>query len=207
MNSKNNTTRRRLASNKGFGLVEVLLVLFLIGGLAAVVFTNAGGTTPRANGNTDLRALASLQDNIDRFVLEYGSVPAPWFATSGLEEVLTNAEVDLMIKSLQGLYLATDTGTDAALAAHSASNPTLRSSELYTAYAPRLTAYVTASGAGVGGRKVVLLQYRGRATGYFINGDKTISTAKIAAGTAVVSPAFASASAHWTGRGKANWPW
>jgi prepilin-type N-terminal cleavage/methylation domain-containing protein len=192
--------------NRGFGLVEVLLVLFLIGGLAAVVFTNAGGTTPRANANTDLRALVGLQDNIDRFVAEYGQVPAVWFA-SGADKVMTTGEVDIMIKALQGLYLATDTGTDAALAAHSAANPTLRTNEAFTNYSSRMTCYVTANGAGSGGRRVVVLQYRGRTSGNWVNGDKSISTAKIAAGTTVAASAFDTASAHWTGCGKAVWPY
>ncbi len=193
---------RRLT--RGFTLIEILVVLGIIAALVTVVLTATGGTGARGKATADLQALATLQNNVDRFVQEYGSVPAIWNATNGLNKTLSAAELQNMMQTITGVLPA---ATDATVSAYCQNNPTMRINEDVANYSSRFTAVVTTSGTGSAplGR-VVILQYRKANAGLIVNGDNTVSTAFIAAATAIVPDFFNTTTNSGVWTGKAAWP-
>ncbi len=192
----------RGAGRRGFTLIEILVVLGIIAALVTVVLTATGGTGARGKATADLQTLATIQSNVDRFVAEYGSVPTYWTATTGSGKVLTTAEVDSIMQSITGVITAAN--SSASFATYASNNPTMRINEDVTKYSSRMTVMATTTGAGGNGIRIVVLQYRKATSGLIVNGDNTVSSTLIPAGTAMAAD-FAT-SAAWTTAGKAAWP-
>jgi type II secretory pathway pseudopilin PulG len=181
-----------------------MIVLVIIAALAAIAAPALMGTGPKGKATSDLAMVRQMQSSVDRFVLEYGAVPAAWSATSGNNKVLTGAEVTAMVEMLTGTY----GGTDPAKA-HSLQNPTLQNTDDVSNFSSRMTAMVTNVGAGGPGNfRVVILQYRKSDTGLVVDGDGSVSNTLLPASTALSSPFFdETVNTAWTTAGKAAWPY
>jgi general secretion pathway protein G len=77
-----NSQERKLRSQAGFTLVELLVVLVIIGGLTALVAPNFIGQSEKAKPQTARVQLESLRNALDMYHLDVGRYPS---SQEGLE--------------------------------------------------------------------------------------------------------------------------
>lgn len=88
--NKNEGRVRRLSGNKGFSLIELLIVIAIMGVLAAIAFNMFGGVLT----NSKKRADEQQGKNIERALLTYCLDSGDWHLNNGISEGGTG-ETDL----------------------------------------------------------------------------------------------------------------
>lgn len=170
----------KMLKNKksGFTMIEIMLVVLVIGLLVALAFKGFGGQGEKAKAKISLQMISSMQNSINTFVADYGSVPAAWGGTDNA--VASVAETQALLESLSGRY----TGADTALATHSAKFPVCQFNEDLATLAAKYRIAIT-SNSGV--KRVAVLQYREDSNSPVINGNKTVGAALVAAAATVTA--------------------
>jgi general secretion pathway protein G len=106
MNLKNSKQRSRISSRRGFTLVELLLVLVILGILAAIVVPKFGGRTEQARQTAALTQISTFGTALNAFEVDTGSYPR---GQDGLQQLLV-APPD--ITGWRGPYLMSDIPLD-----------------------------------------------------------------------------------------------
>lgn len=78
---------RSLGNEKGFSLLEIIIVLGIIGGLIAVLVGNLGGASQSARKKETSVRVGQLQSNLLRYQADMGRMPS---ASEGLSALYTN---------------------------------------------------------------------------------------------------------------------
>jgi general secretion pathway protein G len=104
MNARNH--RSRLRSSRGFTLVELLLVLVILGILAALVLPKFTGRTEQARNTAALTQISTFGTALDAFEVDTGSYPR---GQDGLNELIS-APSD--VPNWRGPYLKSDIPAD-----------------------------------------------------------------------------------------------
>ncbi len=74
---------KKMKSEKGFTIVELLIVIVVIGVLAAIVIVAYNGVTNRARTAKSSQAAATVQKKLEAYNSELGSYPATFTALTG----------------------------------------------------------------------------------------------------------------------------
>ena len=106
MNLKNSKNRSRVSSQRGFTLVELLLVLVILGILAALVLPKFTGRTEQARVTAAITQISTFGTALDAFEVDTGSYPR---GQDGLQQLLV-APAD--ITGWRGPYLKSDIPLD-----------------------------------------------------------------------------------------------
>jgi len=106
MNLKNSKQRSRISSRRGFTLVELLLVLVILGILAAIVVPKFGGRTEQARQTAAQTQISTFGTALNAFEVDTGSYPR---GQDGLQQLLV-APPD--ITGWRGPYLMSDIPLD-----------------------------------------------------------------------------------------------
>ncbi len=106
MNLKNSKQRSRISSRRGFTLVELLLVLVILGILAAIVVPKFGGRTEQARVTAAVTQISTFGTALNAFEVDTGSYPR---GQDGLQQLLV-APAD--ITGWRGPYLMSDIPLD-----------------------------------------------------------------------------------------------
>lgn len=106
MNLKNSKQRSRISSRRGFTLVELLLVLVILGILAAIVVPKFGGRTEQARITAAVTQISTFGTALNAFEVDTGSYPR---GADGLQQLLV-APPD--ITGWRGPYLMSDIPLD-----------------------------------------------------------------------------------------------
>lgn len=96
---KNKETWKRLKNRRGFTLIELMVVMVILGMLAALVGPKLFKNVEQANVQTTKTQLSMLEQGLDSFRLDTGRYPN---TTEGLNALVTNPGVD----GWAGPYLA-----------------------------------------------------------------------------------------------------
>ncbi len=62
-------------SNKGFSLIEILIVLALVGGIVALIATRVGGAQDNANRKQSVIIMRQVMDQLELYNNDCGSYP------------------------------------------------------------------------------------------------------------------------------------
>lgn len=90
------------ANHKGFSLVEVLVVIAIIGALAAVSFPIAGSIQHSSKLKKNKALVTSISNAIDRFHGEYGYLPATGQPAPADDMTLSGGELAELLDELEG---------------------------------------------------------------------------------------------------------
>src|SRR5215468_4448843 len=94
--------RTRLQSQRGFTLVELLLVLVILGILAAIVIPKFSGRTEQAKEQAAVTQIATFRTALDAFEVDNGYYPK---GKNGLEDLIIKPRD---AQNWRGPYLQTD---------------------------------------------------------------------------------------------------
>lgn len=100
------TTSRHAAARGGFTLVELLLVLVILGTLAAIVIPKFAGRTEQARTTAARTQISNLETSLDAYETDCGSYPQGADGLRALIENTTNAE------GWRGPYLKKEIASD-----------------------------------------------------------------------------------------------
>ena len=78
---------RRSAVRRGFTLIEILIVVVIIGLLAALIIPNVASTSEDAARSTARSQLTAVRSQIELYKLRYGGVTPPASGTDGTEQL------------------------------------------------------------------------------------------------------------------------
>lgn len=78
---------------KGFTLIEILIVVFIIGLLASIVLVGLGSFRARGRDARRIADLREIQNGLELYYGKFGSYPAG--AWDGLKRILVDAEVGI----------------------------------------------------------------------------------------------------------------
>jgi general secretion pathway protein G len=106
MNLTNSKQRSRRSSRRGFTLVELLLVLVILGILAAIVVPKFGGRTEQARITAAVTQISTFGTALNAFEVDTGSYPR---GQDGLRQLLV-APPD--VTGWRGPYLMSDIPLD-----------------------------------------------------------------------------------------------
>jgi general secretion pathway protein G len=106
MNLKNSRQRSRLSSQRGFTLVELLLVLVILGILAAIVVPKFGGRTEQARQTAAVTQISTFGTALNAFEVDTGSYPR---GSDGLQQLLVQPQD---VTGWHGPYLMSDIPKD-----------------------------------------------------------------------------------------------
>jgi general secretion pathway protein G len=106
MNLKNSKNPSRSSSRRGFTLVELLLVLVILGILAAIVVPKFGGRTEQARQTAAVTQISTFGTALNAFEVDTGSYPR---GQDGLQQLLV-APAD--VTGWRGPYLMSDIPLD-----------------------------------------------------------------------------------------------
>jgi type II secretion system protein G len=92
-------------STKGFTLIELMVVVTIMGILAAIVYANISGTSPKARDAERQADLRNLQIAIEQFKLKNGTYP-DMGCTPGSDQISTEGDCTTYIADLAPAYIS-----------------------------------------------------------------------------------------------------
>lgn len=93
------TNRRKLVRRRAFTLLEVLMVIVILGILAAIIVPNFTGTRESAEKKMAKSQVSGLESDMERFKLDCGRYPEK------LEELMVKPDDDALAEKWAGPYL------------------------------------------------------------------------------------------------------
>ena len=89
---------KRLKSESGFTMVELIIVVAIMGIIGAVLVPQFSRTTQKARITTDISSVKAIQRQIDRYKAEFGNYPGTT-AEAIMEALVDKKYVDSMYKT------------------------------------------------------------------------------------------------------------
>ncbi len=76
---------------KGFTLMELMIVIVILGGLAAIIMPNLMGTADKAKNKLVCVQMKNIKETLKLFKMDQGNYPT---TSEGIESLITNPDVD-----------------------------------------------------------------------------------------------------------------